>query len=178
VEGFVDGIGDEDDCAVFGLEHSFGDAMVEEGEQRRVEAVGVEEEDRLGVDFEGLPGEDFEELLEGAEAARQGDEGVGAAADEGLAGVHGVGDVQLGEAVVGDFEVDEKGWDDADDAAAGVECALGDGVHEADFGSAVDDADVALGEGAAEFERGGAVDGVGAVGGGAEDGNIFDRHVQ
>ncbi|HEY6376687.1 MAG TPA: hypothetical protein VIX90_14290 [Edaphobacter sp.] len=52
---------------------------------------------------------------------------------------------------------------------------LSDGAHEADGGSAVDEADVLLGEGAAEVLGGLAVDGVGSVGGGAEDCQIADH---
>ena len=39
--------------------------------------------------LEGLPGEDFEHLLKGAEAAGQDEEGVGLLTDKGFAGVHG-----------------------------------------------------------------------------------------
>ena len=98
------------------------------------------------MEFEGLPGEDFEELFEGAVTAGEGDEGVGALTDEGFASVHGGGDVEFGEAGMSDFEVDEDLGDDAGDAAAGGEGGVGDGLHEADVGAAVDEAEVAVGE--------------------------------
>ena len=73
------------------------------------------------MELERLPGEDFEHLFEGAEAAGQDEEGVGLLAHEGFAGVHGVDDVELGDAVVGDLKIDEDLRDDADDAASGGE---------------------------------------------------------
>ena len=116
-QGIFDGVGDEEELAVLRLEHAFGDAVVEEDEELVVEAVDVEQKDGLRVDFEGVPGENLEELFEGAEAAGEDEEGVGFFSDEGLAGVHGAGDVELGDAVVGDLEIDEDLGDDADDLA-------------------------------------------------------------
>ncbi len=51
------------------LEHAFGDTVIEEEEEFVVEAVNVEQKDGLGVDFEGVPGENFEEFFKGTEAA-------------------------------------------------------------------------------------------------------------
>jgi len=149
--------------------------VVEEGEELVVEAVYVEQDDGLLVDLEGLPGEDFEHLFEGAEAAGEDEEGIGLLSHEGLAGVHGVGDVELGDALVGDFEIDEDLGDDTDDAASVGKAGFGDSAHEADGSSAVDEANVALGESAAEVLGGFGIDGVGSVGGGAEDGQVVDH---
>ena len=71
-----------------------------------------------------------------------------------------LGDVQLGDAVVSDLEIDEHLGDDADDLSAGSQGCFGDGLHEADVGAAVDEADVASGESAAEFFGSGLVDGM------------------
>ena len=168
-------IGYEEDFEALRFEHAFGDAVVEEGEELVVEAVDVEQDDGLLVKLEGLPGEDFEHLFEGAEATGEDEEGVGLLTHECLASVHGVGDVELGDAVVGDFEIDEDLGDDAYDAASVGETGFGDGAHEADGGSAVDKADVLLREGAAEVLGGSGVDGVGSVGGGAEDSQVVDH---
>ena len=174
-EGVLNGVGYEKDLAVLRLEHAFVDAVVEEGEELVVEAVDVEQDDGLLVKLEGLPGEDFEHLFEGAEATGEDEEGVGLLTHECLASVHGVGDVELGNAVVGDFEINEDFGDDAYDAASVGEAGFGDGAHEADGGSAVDEADVALGESAAEMLGGFRVDEIGSVGGGTEDGQIADH---
>jgi hypothetical protein len=79
---------------------------------------------------------------------------------------------------MGDFEVNEHLGDDADDTATGGEGGFSECLHEADVGSAVDDADVLLCEDAAKFSSGFAVDGAGAVGGGAEDGNVRDHELE
>ncbi len=71
-----------------------------------------------------MPGENLEELFEGAEAARQRDEGVGLLSNERLAGVHGAGDVKLGDAVMRDLEIDEHLGNDADDLAVGCQGSL------------------------------------------------------
>jgi hypothetical protein len=156
--------------------HAFDDAMIEKGQQWVVEASGVEQEYGFGVNFEGLPGEHFEELLEGAEAAGEDEEGVGALAHECFAGVHGVGDVKLGEAVLGDLEIDEDLGDDADNVAACSERSLGDGAHEAYAGAAVDEADTTLGKGAAESLGHLAIDGACAFRRGTEDSDVLNSH--
>ena len=114
------------------------------------------------MEAEGLPGEDLEEFFEGAEAAGKREEGVGLLSHESLAGVHGVDDVKLGDAAVGDFEIDEDLWDDAGDAATGGNGGVGDGLHKADVGAAVDEADIARGESVAELCRCGLIGGVDA----------------
>lgn len=175
VEGFVYRAGYEQHFAVLRLEHAFGDAVIEEVEQAVVEAVGVEEKDGFLMQAERVPGEDLEELLEGAEASGKRDEGVSVLADEGLAGVHGVGDVQLGDAAVGDFEIDEHLWNNADDFTASGKRGFCDGAHEADLRASVDDADVSFGERAAKSFGSHAVDGVGTVSGSAEDGYVLNH---
>ncbi len=151
--------------------------MVEEGEKWVVEVIDVEQHDRFLVELEGLPGKDFEHLLEGSEAAGKDEEGVGFFAHEGLAGVHGVGDMKLGDAVVGDLEIDEDLRDDTYDAASGGRHDFGYSRHEANGSSAVDEADASFGEGAPELLGCFSVDGISSVGGGAEDGYVLN-HLQ
>ena len=78
--------------------------------------------------------------------------------------------MEFGDALVGDFFVDEDVRDDADDVAAGGECGVRDRAHEANAGAAVDEAEAALGDGAAEFFSGSAVLRARAVCRRAEDG--------
>ena len=58
--------------------------VLEHVEQRLPEAVDVDEHDGLVVEAEEPAGDLLEQLLERAEAARQGHEGVGAAGHLGL----------------------------------------------------------------------------------------------
>ena len=62
--------------ALVGAEVALRDDPVELVDQRVVEAVRVQQRDRLVVDTEQPPGEDLEQLLEGADAAGQRHEGV------------------------------------------------------------------------------------------------------
>lgn len=149
--------------------------MIEKAEEPVVEATGIEQQDGLLVKPEGVPGEDFEKFLEGAEASGERDEGIGSLTDKSLARVHGVGDVKLGDAVVGHFEINQHLGDDADDFTAGGKGCFSGGAHEADFGSAVDEANVVFSQGTAKVFGCFAIDGVGSVGGGAEDGYILDH---
>ena len=123
------GFGDQKDLAVLWFEHTFCDAVIEETDELVVEAVDVEQYDRLGVDFEGMPREDFEEFFKGAEATRKSDEGIGSFSDERLASVHGVGDVKLSKAVMSYFKINQNLWNDSNDFAVGDKRGFGDGQH-------------------------------------------------
>lgn len=149
--------------------------MIEEGEERVVETVDVEQKYRFLMELESLPGKNFEHLFEGAETAGKDEEGVGLFAYEGFAGVHGVGDVELGDALVGNLEIDQNLWDDAYDAASSGKARLGYRRHEADGSSAVDEPNVFFGESAAELFGCFAVDGIVSVGRGAEDGYVLNH---
>lgn len=63
--------------------------------------------------------------------------------------MHGVNDVELGDAVVGDLEIDEDFGDDSDDVALGGKSSFRNGMHEADVGTAIDETYVAFREDAA-----------------------------
>ena len=78
--------------------------------------------------------------------------------------------MELGDALVGDFLVDEDVRDDADDVAAGGECGVRYRTHQADARAAIDEAEAALGDGAAELFSGSAVLRARAVCRRAEDG--------
>jgi hypothetical protein len=104
-ESALDGVSYKEEFATVRLQHAFEDAVIEEGKELVIETVDVEQENWFCVKFQGMPGEYLEELFKGAEATGQSDEGVGAFSNEGLASVHRAGDVKLGEAAVGHFEV-------------------------------------------------------------------------
>lgn len=165
----------EEHFTVLPLEQSFVDAVVEEAEELVVEAIDVEQKDGLLVELEGVPGEDFEEFFEGSEAPGERNECISSLTHEGFAGVHGVGDVQLGDALVGDFQIDQNFRNDADDFAAGGQGCFCCGAHEADLGSAVDEADVVLGESASESFGCGTIAWVRSISGGTEDSDVAWR---
>lgn len=177
-EDLFDRTNDEGDVAVVLLEDAVGDAMIEEVEKLVVEAVDIDQHDRLLMDPERLPGKDFEHLFERAVASGKDEEGVGEIAHHRLAGMHGAGDVKLGDAAVGDLKIHEDLGNDSDDATSEGKSGFGDGLHETDIRSAVDDADVALGEFAAELDGCLAIGRVDSIGGGAEDGYVRDHSLE
>ena len=141
---------DYEECfAVLRFENTLGDGMIEEAEQAIVESIDIEEQYGFGVKPEILPGEDLEEFFEGAVTAGESEEGVCLLGHECFAGVHGVYDVKLGDAAMGDLEIDENFGNDAGDVTSGSEGRVGDDLHEADVGSAIDETNVADGDGAA-----------------------------
>ncbi len=128
---------------------AFAHAVGQELQQGVVVAARIEDADRLVVVAELAPGPDLEQLLEGADAAGQGDEGVGALAHHRLALVHGVDDVQLVAQGIGQLLVDQRLGDDSDDAAAGQAGGFRDRAHEAGASAAVDQLAAALADPAA-----------------------------
>jgi hypothetical protein len=78
---------------------------VQHGGERCEVARHVEDAARLGMDAELGPGDDLEELVEGAVAAGKHDEGVRGVGHRGLPLVHRVDDGQAGQRRVGEFPV-------------------------------------------------------------------------
>ena len=62
--------------ALFRVQEAFFDHAVDHAHQRRVEAFHVEEGAGLVADAELAPGQHLEHLVQRAETAGQGDEGV------------------------------------------------------------------------------------------------------
>jgi hypothetical protein len=113
--------------------------MGEEGQERLPEPFGAEHEDRLGVPPELGPGHLLDELLQGADAAGQGHEGVGLLEHQPLAGVHvrdHDGLLHVVEQLLAGFQ---KFRDNPCDITPMVEGGLGDGAHEADIAAAIDE---------------------------------------
>ena len=107
---------------------------------------GAEQEDRLGMPPELGPGHLFDQFLEGADPARQRDEGIRALEHQALAGVHVGNDDGLLDVVEHPFARFQKIGNDASDIAAIVEDRAGDRPHQADIAAAIDEADAALGK--------------------------------
>src|SRR5918997_1681992 len=82
----------EDELPVLPLQEGPVDHLVEDREQRVVVAGDVQQAARLGVLAELGPGQDLEELLEGAVAPGEGDEALRELGHLGLALVNGSND--------------------------------------------------------------------------------------
>ena len=129
------------------------DRVRHEAQQVVVVAVDVEQADRLVVVAELAPGPDLVQLLQRADAAGQGDEGVGALGHHLLAHVHGRHHVQFVQAGVADLALHQAFGDDADHAAAGGQRGVGHLAHQADLAAAVDQLPAARADGLAERAR-------------------------
>ena len=106
----------------------------------------VDNHDRLVVQTKLAPGDHFDRLVDGADPARQGDEGVGQFEHALLAQVHRVDHFEPGQAAVGDFLPDQTAGDDADGPAAGIGDAVRNHAHQADAAAAEHQVDVVVGE--------------------------------
>jgi len=76
---------------------------------------------------------------------------------------------------MGDFAAGEDVREDADDLSAAGKGGIGDGAHEADAGSSVDEAEMGVGDGGAEGAGFGEEGGIAAEGGAAVDGDAALR---
>jgi hypothetical protein len=165
VEELVGVGGDEDEVAVFLFEEFLADGVVEEVEEVVEEAAGVEQSDGFAVEAELGPGEDFGEFFEGADAAGEGDKGVGEFGHEGFSFVHGFDDVEFRQLeFVAKVVFEKELGNHAGDVSPVVEDGGGELAHEAEVSAAVDEGDASLGEGLAEESGGGGVGGVCAEG--------------
>jgi protein phosphatase len=137
---------DEDHIAVLGAQEARVGHRVQLAAQRREEPGHVEHAAGLDVDAELGPRDDLEELVEGAKAAGQHDEGVRPVGHGGLALVHGLRDGQAGQPVVRELLGLQLTGDDPVHLATGGQRGVRDDPHQPDVPAAVDDLRAALGE--------------------------------
>lgn len=93
------------------------------------------------------PGEDLKQLVKGAKAARQGDEGLALLDHEQLAFVHGLDHEHIGEVRVLELASIEEVRDDAGDLTTCGQGGIGHGTHHAHAAAAIHKADTTLREG-------------------------------
>lgn len=160
-DGVLGGVCGDEDVLVGQLDEALLDGLVDPLDDAVPVAVDVEHADAALVDAELVPGDDLEELLDGAVAAAEGDEAAAGPAvedllghellarvhvlDDGGAAVGGLGGHVLVVGVDGLVGVvalvlDEGLGDDAVDGVGALEFAQGlcDFAHEADGAASVD----------------------------------------
>src|SRR5690606_35282032 len=99
---------------------------------------GVEDDQRLVVHAQHPGGPDLHQLLQGADAAGQHQEGVAAPVHLALAGPHVGGADQLVVVLARDLDADQRLGDDSDGAGAPGPGGPGDRAHAGDPGAAAD----------------------------------------
>ncbi len=144
---------DDDQGAMFRADELRFDAVIDLGEERIVKAVNVQQAAGLAMETELRPGEHFAKFFERAVTAGQGNETIGQISHHGFAVVHGMNDAQISESIMGEFFIDERLGDDADDFAARVENGIGDRAHEANITAAVNEFQMMMSNGFAHFDR-------------------------
>ena len=154
---------------VFRFQESIRNGAIQPGQERIEEASGVDQADRFLVNAELGPGEDFEELVGGTETARQGDKRIGKIGHAGFAFVHGIDDVKLRKAGMGQLSVHHGPRNDADGVPARSDDGVGQHAHEADVAAPENELQTALGQKPAELLSGFAVGRITASTGAAKD---------
>lgn len=118
-----------------------------------VESGDIEQGARLVMHGEAVPGEHFKKLVNGADAAGQGDEGVGKLRHEFLALRHCFDHFHALRARVGQLTPLQIPGDDSDHFASGVQAGIGHHAHESETSPTGDEADAAFRQSLAERQR-------------------------
>ena len=123
---------------MFGTHETLVDGALQLLQQGVEVAVGVEHDDGFEVNAELLPGNDFEQLFERADAAGQGYAGIAHRGHALLAAAHVGGDAKLRHALVVPVLLDHELRNDAHGAASRSEAGVGAGSHQAGAAGTVD----------------------------------------
>ena len=124
--------------------------VTQQGGERCPIVIAAEQPDRFVMNAEFAPGQRFEQFIQGPDAARQRDDGIGAGVHHRFAFVQGLDDVKLVTVGLGDFGGHQQARDDADDTAAARHRGARRNAHQADRAAAIDKGDAVVGEQCAE----------------------------
>ena len=145
---------------MLGAHEAFVDGTAEHRQQGVEVAAGVEDDDGLVIESQLLPGDDFEQLLEGADASGQGNGAVGESCHDLLALVHVRRLDEFRQSLVAPALLDHEAGDDSGHLASRLQGGIGTGGHQPHRAGTVHEPDVPAGEQPAQF--GGAL-GIGGV---------------
>ena len=118
--------------------------------QEVIEPASVEESDRLEVQAKLEPGENLDDLLQGADASRQRDKRIGELRHALLALVHSLNGYQFGETLVCALLGNHGAGDHANDFASGCQCSVRQRAHETNAAATINDGEAATGARCAE----------------------------
>src|SRR5271155_2440238 len=151
-------------------------SMLEEGEQRIVESVGVDEHDGLLVILQLFQSNGLGDLFEGAESAGESYEGVGMAFHFEFASGHIVRDNDLVTTFPCNAASVHGVWNHADHFTACGFRGAGYGAHKPDFASSEDEGEAARADSLPQRLSGGHEFGSDGVAGGAIYADSFHGH--
>src|SRR5262245_10475664 len=137
---------DQQRLPVLGVQEALSDHLVDKCPQAVEVAVDVQQATGLAVQAEPAPAPHLEQLLHGADPTGQREERIRQLSHEGLALMQVLDDVQLSQATMGNFAVNELLGDDPDDTSTRLQHGVGELAHKTDVAAAVDKADPALGK--------------------------------
>lgn len=135
---------------MFGQHEAFRDAAFQQLNARVKKTSHINDNDRMRVQAEPLPGDGFEQLFQCAAAAGQCNQSLRFFNHQTLALVHVVREVQLSQAVVPPLDFLHEMRQHADDIAAFRQGAVSKRAHQAGAAAAENDGDVVLCQRAAE----------------------------
>ena len=143
------GVG-EDHCPVILLHKTFADGVVDKLEQGREIAVQIEQAARFLMVAELCPGEDFEELFQGAAAAGQGDKSIG---QLDIKAFRSCMEPTIWRSVKPVWAISRSTRDLGMTPITSPPCArlFGNRSHQSDTGPAIDQGDARLRQGDAQF---------------------------
>ena len=173
-DDILDLFGDEVAHLEFGADEPLFPHMREKRQQRSPEAADIRQQHGFAMAAELNPGELLDQFLERADAARQGDEGVGALVHHALARVHVGHNDEFLRALEGEFPVPEEIRDNSCDVAAARHNLARHDAHEPVVAAAIDEAHAGGRELAAQRLRGRREARIVAAGGAAVDADIPD----
>ena len=139
------------------------DRVREELEERREESARVHHHDGIQIQPEALERDRFQQLLERAGAAGQGDRGLTQGQHHVFAGAQVLDQLQVAQPLVTPLEIGHEARQDADHASALAECAIGERAHGAGRAATIDDSNTLACEHLAQAPCGGPILGVGGA---------------
>lgn len=141
---------DDEHVAMRRREKAMITRLIEKLQERIVEAIYIEQANRLEVQPELQPRERLEDFLERPHPARQRDKHIRHFRHAHFAFVHGIHRDELGDPMVPAFLGDHLMWDDADHFPTRDQRCIRQHTHEPHAAATVDDADSTPGTGLAK----------------------------
>ena len=144
IEQAVELVVDDDHRPMLLPDESLRRRMVQPCHQQIEVVLEIEQSARLAVESELCPCQYLRNLVQSSQPAGQRDEGIGELDHHRFPLMHGADDSQFGQEAGRRLEAKQGLGDDADHFPSGIKRTAGDGAHESEPTTAIDDADPRL----------------------------------